>query len=168
MYKRQGWLRFEPTPGARAAAVPGYSIEQQESTETTTTSSTTSSTTAPSDETTQDDPTASTATTTDWLRPLLWLLAVAALLAVLPLTALVLRERSRRTRGTPSEQVEADWCRLLTDLQDLGIGAPSGATPRATGQHLARHTGARGQDQLRRVGCGLLSLIHISEPTRRS
>lgn len=158
-----GWLRFEPTPGARAAAVPGYSIEQQETTETTTTSSTTSSTTAPTDETTQDDPTASTAMTTDWLRPLLWLLAVAALLAVLPLTALVLRERSRRTRGTPSEQVEADWCRLLTDLQDLGIEAPSGATPRATGQHLARRTGARGQDQLRRV-VGTLERARYAPP----
>ena len=149
-----GWLRFEPTPGARAATVPGYSIERQGGTATETTTSTTS---APTTSETTDpgavEPSAEPTDESSWLSRLLWAVVVLALLAVLPLTALVLRERSRRSPRPPAEQIEADWDRLLTDLGDLGMSATPGATPRAAGRQLVHRSGAgaRGTDQMRRI-----------------
>lgn len=149
-----GWLRFEPTPGNRAASVPGYSIERTE--ETTSTSTTTSTTSESPSEASTDPSTAAgdeTGSTLSWARPLLLVLALLALLAVLPLTALVLRERARRPLHDPADRVEADWSRLLADLGDLGIEAPVGATPRQSAQHLVDHpgVGSRQAPRLRTV-----------------
>ena len=132
-----GWLRFEPTPGGRAANVPGYSIQRAEVESSST--STTSFTSSPSTEESDPDAAAQTSderTGVAWARPLLVALGIAVLLGVLPLTALVLRERSRRREVDPAERVEREWTRLLTELADLGVEAPVGATPRQSGRHL--------------------------------
>ncbi|WP_157090090.1 DUF3488 and transglutaminase-like domain-containing protein [Janibacter melonis] len=149
-----GWLRFEPTPGGRAASLPGYSLPQQDTTSSTSTTS--SSTTSSATSTSQDAAPveeADTGTQVQWQRPLLLTLLVVALLAVLPLTALLLRERARRRRGSPQEQVEREWERLVEGLGDLGIDVPPGATPRVSGDHLVQRSGVggRGTEQMHRV-----------------
>lgn len=149
-----GWLRFEPTPGGDAASLPGYSLPQQDTTESS--SSSTSSSTSSGTSTSQDAApveTPESGTQVQWQRPLLLTLLVVGLLAVLPLTALLLRERARRRRGSPHEQVEREWERLVEGLGDLGVDAPVGATPRVSGDHLVQRSGVggRGGEQMERV-----------------
>lgn len=148
-----GWLRFEPTPGARAADVPGYSIPDRVD-DTASSSTTSTSSSAPTASSTSSAPTEVPTQTggSTALRPILWLLAALALLAVLPLTALLLREAARRSSRPPVERVERDWDRLLTELSDLGVGIPPGATPREAGRHLQQAgVGVRSDDRVSRV-----------------
>ena len=136
-----GWTRFEPTPGQRAASVPGYSIDVDDATSTDTTSSTSeptsssSTSTSPTDETAVADPAATADTGTPrWVWWLLGLAGLLAVLAILPLTGWLARRRERRTARDSAERVEREWRELVTQLDDLGIRAPLGATPRQAGR----------------------------------
>lgn len=136
-----GWTRFEPTPGQRAASVPGYSINVTDATSTDATSSTSeptsssSTSTSPTDETAVADPAATEDTGTPrWVWWLLGLAGLLAVLAILPLTGWLARRRERRTARDSAERVEREWRELVTQLDDLGIRAPVGATPRQAGR----------------------------------
>ncbi|SMC58848.1 transglutaminase family protein [Janibacter indicus] len=150
-----GWTRFEPTPGSRAASTPGYTIDTSDAsagTDTSTSSDeTTSSSTRPDDQ--QEDvavPEAATAPDEGrpaWVTALLWLLGIAAVLAIMPLSALVARRRSRRSAVDDAERVEREWHELITQLDDLGLRPPVGATPRQTGAWLSRRLHLEGEPQ---------------------
>ncbi|NYF97038.1 transglutaminaseTgpA domain-containing protein [Janibacter cremeus] len=142
-----GWTRFEPTPGARAASVPSYSIALERegaatSPESTTTSETTTTTTQASPQ--LDDPTATDqpggeAETFHWRRWLLGLLLVVAALGLMPVSAWLARRRDRATAGDAPTRIEAEWEDLLERLDDLGLRPPVGATPRRAGDWVSRH-----------------------------
>lgn len=142
-----GWIRFEPTPGARAASVPGYSIDtagsdpaSETDTNTSPSSSASSTTTATRDQTDvpQDVAAAQKRRTSGWLWWLLGLLGVVLTLAVMPVTALLARAHRRRVARDDAARVEAAWQELTAGLDDLGLRPPVGSTPRQTGQWLSR------------------------------
>lgn len=155
-----GWVRFEPTPGQRAASVPGYTIDTSDSTSTETTTSTTesSSTTSTTSEASDDTSVDAGGAPTDegtprWVWWLLGLLGVLAVLSILPITALLARRRERRTARDDAERVEREWRELVTQLDDLGIRAPVGSTPRQAGRWIAHrmHLEPPMQEQLDHV-----------------
>lgn len=155
-----GWVRFEPTPGQRAASVPGYSINTADSTTGTdsTSSTTTSTSTVPRDTETDaaavDPADASTDEGTPrWVWWLLGLLGVLAVLAIMPVTALLARRRERRNARDDAQRVEREWHELITQLDDLGIRAPTGSTPRQAGTWIGHrmHLEPPLQDQLDHV-----------------
>lgn len=142
-----GWTRFEPTPGARAASVPSYSISIERdgaatTDETTTTSETTTTTS------TQASPDAQDPTAVDpageeegrsWRTWLLGLLLAVAALAIMPVTAWLARRRERATAPDAPARIEAEWQDLIGQLDDLGLRPPVGATPRRVGEWVGRH-----------------------------
>lgn len=140
-----GWARFEPTPGARAASVPSYTIAIDRgpvaTDETTTTSEPTTRTTTQTAPQTED-PTAIDQPTTDegrpWLTWLLGLLVVLATVGIVPATAWVGRRRERAAAADERARTEAEWQDMLTRLEDLGIRPPTGATPRHVGDWVGR------------------------------
>lgn len=140
-----GWMRFEPTPGQRAASVPGYSIQVTGETGTDTSTSTSESSSSSSSQTSQTDDAAvpETGTGTDegvprWAWWLLTLLALLAVLSIMPVTAWLARRRERRTARDDAERVEREWQELVARLDDLGIRPPVGSTPRQAGRWIGR------------------------------
>lgn len=142
-----GWVRFEPTPGARAADVPDYSIttsdveagpEETTSTTTTPTPTPTESeeptTAAPTDAAAQDEGTGV------WVWWLLGLVVLALVLALMPASAWLARRRAESAATDEADRVEREWQDLISRLGDLGVVPPVGATPRQTGAWLARRT----------------------------
>lgn len=156
-----GWVRFEPTPGQRAASVPGYSIASSDSTDTdetgtsTSDSSTSTSTTSSEvEDATAVDPQAGADTGTPrWLWWLVGLVAVLALAAIMPVTAVLARRRRRRTAADDAQRVEREWQELVAQLDDLGIRPPVGSTPRQAGAWIGHrmHLDAPLQGQLDEV-----------------
>lgn len=154
-----GWTRFEPTPGARAATVPGYSIStddatgaDEQSTSTAPTTTTTTASTAPgANESALNDQ--AEGSETNWSRWLLTALVVIAALALMPVTALLTRRRDRTHAHDDAERVEREWTDLLERLEDLGIQMPQGATPRHVGEYVRRraHLEDPTQEQLDHV-----------------
>ncbi|MFJ6132569.1 transglutaminase family protein [Janibacter terrae] len=153
-----GWVRFEPTPGARAASVPGYTIQTSETGDSTdsatSSSSTTSSSSAaaqPGEEATSVDPTAvADEGTPRWVWWLLGLAGLALLLAIVPVTARLSRRRGRSRAEDDAARVEREWQELVSQLDDLGIRAPVGSTPRQAGAWLGHRMALEPhvQDQL--------------------
>lgn len=142
-FRGVGWTRFEPTPGARAASVPSYSIAidrgNLEPTEETASETTTPTTTAPAlPEADAPSPAEEEDTTRAWPRVLLTLLLAGAALALMPVTAWVTRRRERTRAAGAAERTEVEWQDFLDRLDDLGLPAPRGATPRSVGTWLAR------------------------------
>jgi transglutaminase-like putative cysteine protease len=145
-FQGYGWLRFEPTPGARSGTPPPYavvgagsggtgggrSVDDTESGSTarpTSTRATTTTTTAVAAQPSFGDTLASVFS----LRHLAVVLAVLiGLLAafVMPLTAWLLRARRRRAAVTRQDLIEAEWEALTSHLGDLGLSAPDGVTLR--------------------------------------
>lgn len=156
-----GWVRFEPTPGQRAASVPGYSINTDNaSTDTTSDTSTTESTSTSTTTTTEDAGAATPDAGADvdegtprWVWWLLTLLGVLAVLSIMPVTALLARRRERRSARDDAQRVEMEWRELIGQLEDLGIRPPPGSTPRQAGQWIGRrmHLEEQMQGQLDHV-----------------
>lgn len=145
-----GWVRFEPTPGQRAATVPSYTAPRAE--EPTTPSPTSGATSGaptsrpPSSAPTSDGATPSTAPEADGstggssaergggVLVVLGALALAALLAALLVLPGLLREGRRRRRLAGS--AEDAWEELRAALLDHGVRWPEGLSPAATARAL--------------------------------
>ena len=145
-FQGSGWLRFEPTPGARSGTPPPYAVlgadsgstrggrDVEDTTSgtgsTATATTTTSATAAPVPQQQNVLDTISSAFT---LRNAVTFVAVlVGLLAafVMPITAWLLRLRRRRAAVTQQELIEAEWLDLTSHLGDLGLTAPKGVTLR--------------------------------------
>lgn len=166
-----GWVRFEPTPGARAASSPEYannpdrpSTSVGTSGETTSAEPSASSSSAPTAQRPEiDTPTDVTTTTNQvtWrdrlaaVPVIVWLAAVAVLLLIglgsAPLVARWITHRSRRLARDDAERVEVEWQRLVADLSDIGVTAPVGSSPRQAGASIAEDLDL-GQDQRDALG----------------
>ncbi|WP_392466732.1 transglutaminaseTgpA domain-containing protein [Arsenicicoccus cauae] len=145
-----GWTRFEPTPGGRAGLPPAWATPPTAPTASTSTAApTTTSTARPRPTETDTTPAAEAEPGAldrlrGWFTPArtltLGLLLVAAIaLAVAPLRAARARRRRLARAGTPAAAVEAHWTSLAEQLHDLGLGPPTGLTPRALAGHYDRY-----------------------------
>ena len=138
-----GWTRFEPTPSGRSGTAPGWAVPTATPTATPTPTPTTASPRAQQPTAPQEAPTTSTSTwdsVRDLFTPMRLILlgsvlAVLALLALTPVTAALVRRRRREQARSEAERVEAQWLTLREQLDDLGLGAPAGLTPRTLADH---------------------------------
>ena len=145
-FQGYGWLRFEPTPGARAGSPPPYavlgsdagstgggrSVTESGSTGTSTRSAATTTTTVAAPVTPEQgvlERVGSAFTLRNVVIVLTLLVLVLAVL-VMPITAWLLRVRRRRAAVTQQDLIEAEWDDLTAHLGDLGLEAPEGATLR--------------------------------------
>ncbi|HET8594921.1 MAG TPA: DUF3488 and transglutaminase-like domain-containing protein [Intrasporangium sp.] len=164
-----GWLRFEPTPGARSGAPPTYTVQSsapgstgggQQAPEPGASSAVPSRTGRAG----LDQPNVVAPQPTLWdqatgfvtVRGVLTLIGLlVALLAVfaMPLTATFVRRRRRRQAVTRQDLVEADWDDLTSHLRDLGIDPPEGGTLRTWREHVIRdgHLDDANASAIRRV-----------------
>ena len=137
-----GWVRFEPTPGTRAATTPSYTHEAVRKVVDPKSNQTQGGklNTDSASPTTQQprNQTSSRATSTGSDIPWTWILLGLGVLAVLVALALVPRSvrRSRRTRRLAGGAEEA-WAELRDSAIDLGVSWPAGRSPHETGHHLA-------------------------------
>lgn len=155
-----GWVRFEPTPAARAATVPGYTLdvgnarpdpEPSDLPSASRPSSAPSNAPRPREEqrTTADGATAQQGTS--WW----WLAGAAAGLGALALAAAVPSRirRRRRTARLASGAPEDAWRELRDTALDLGLPWHAGLSPRATeaalGQRLPDADARRALERLR-------------------
>jgi hypothetical protein len=145
-FQGYGWLRFEPTPGARSGTPPPYavlggdagstgggrSVTESGSTASATRSvvptKTTAVAAAPAQQGVLDR--VGSAFTLRNLVIVLTLLVLVLAVFVMPITAWLLRVRRRRAAVTQQDLVEAEWADLTAHLADLGLEAPPGATLR--------------------------------------
>lgn len=146
-----GWVRFEPTPGARAASLPGYTINTDggaaasDDTAGDTETTTTTPQAAPAEE---DVATPDGTRESWWSRWSGWILALllaGAALAIVPVTGVLARRRERATAPDDAALVEREWRDLLDRVEDLGIEPPSGTTPRDLGAWLGRRAHLEGE-----------------------
>ncbi|QIK76834.1 transglutaminaseTgpA domain-containing protein [Nocardioides piscis] len=137
-----GWVRFEPTPGARAASVPAYTSADLAPNPTATPSArNTPSTDARSRQLRDPETTAiaDEASTFPWVRLLVAVGTLALLLVgVLAPTLVRRRRRERRLRG----DLEELWRELRDHVTDLGHEWPADRSPRRTGAWVSTHFGA--------------------------
>jgi transglutaminase-like putative cysteine protease len=159
-----GWVRFEPTPGARATGTPDYTNTPLPSaTPSPTPSPSPTQTTQPAPAPTDRTPDAAqdndTSASEDREAPLPWRELITGTLVVimlggLALTPALVRRRRRQHRRT--EGVEGVWSELHDLFVDLGHPWPYGLSPRRTGEaiaeRLARPTGLRGRPERPRRG----------------
>ena len=146
-FQGYGWLRFEPTPGARAGTPPPYAVLGAGSgatgggREVTESGSRGASTGRPVPTTTEAiaAPVPQQQGFVAWLGALFTLRNVVLVVAVLvgllaafamPITASLLRWRRRRRAVTQRDLIEVEWDDLTSHLGDLGIGTPEGVTLR--------------------------------------
>ena len=145
-FQGYGWLRFEPTPGARSGTPPPYAVVGPGGVGTgggrpfEPTSSGAGATRPPvpsaqpsvaavPQEVSLLDTVASAIT----VRNVVTLLTVLVLLLavfIMPITAWWLRTRRRRAAVTQQDLIEAEWQDLTSHLGDLGLTAPDGVTLR--------------------------------------
>ena len=151
-FESVGWVRFEPTPGTRAASVPNYSIALPEDGGTATDETRTESETTTATETeatpTEDEVTAPEDGDGLLARVLGWALVAllaAAALAIMPVTAVLARRRERAAAVDGTARVEQEWRDLIDRLEDLGVEPPVGATPRDVGDWLGRRAHLEGE-----------------------
>ncbi|WP_347350407.1 DUF3488 and transglutaminase-like domain-containing protein [Intrasporangium sp.] len=163
-----GWLRFEPTPGARSGAPPPYTVVAsgpgatgggQQAPE-----PGQSSAPAQTGRPGLDQPDVVAPVLTPWdeiraavtVRNVLFVVGLlVALLAVfvMPLTAATVRRRRRHRAANRQDLVEADWDALTAHLRDLGIDPPEGGTLRTWRDRLIRdgHLDSAGAGAVHRV-----------------
>jgi len=145
-FQGYGWLRFEPTPGARSGTPPPYAVlgadagstrGGREASET----ATSGASTARPTQTTQVNPDAAAApqglletigSALSVRNVVTFVALLVGLLAAfsMPITAWFVRLRRRRAAVTQQDLIEAEWLDLTSHLRDLGLSAPHGATLR--------------------------------------
>jgi hypothetical protein len=147
-FPRLGWVRFEPTPGSRSGAAPGYTLAPVGAgPQVSPTAAGQGATPTPTPSSQQVDPLAiklgnrsSGGVVGQWVtdhRTALTALAVLLILGLLlPAGAWSRRRRRRRRAADAAARAEAEWLSLLGRLGDVGIAPPPGATPRQTGQYV--------------------------------
>lgn len=134
-----GWVRFEPTPQARAGQAPGYTTTEFAAVPETASPSVSRSTellpergeTAGADAGAADDESSSI----PWV-PVLAGLVGLALVALLLLTPRLVRDARRRRRLVGD--IEDLWVELRDVARDLGHAWPVGRSPRRAGDWLGR------------------------------
>ncbi|MFD1717881.1 transglutaminaseTgpA domain-containing protein [Georgenia deserti] len=142
-----GWTRFEPTPAARSGTAPVYlsaadlpdapstadptPVEEPER-------PTQEETTAATSEPNESSPPTSSDVGRVAAPVVLGLLALAALLLVVPAAGRWRRESALRRAEDPASRVEGYWQALVAGLADLGVRAPVGATPRRAADRYRR------------------------------
>jgi transglutaminase-like putative cysteine protease len=142
-FKGSGWVRFEPTPAARARAVPQYTegaVKKPGNSAPTSnpggrlTTDPASASAKPVHDKNVDSTPASSGPHVPWLQ-ILGGLGVLALLVIVGLVPSAVRRarRSRRLEGG----AEAAWSELRDTAIDLGVGWPAGRSPHETGYLLA-------------------------------
>ena len=145
-FQGYGWLRFEPTPGARSGTPPPYavlgagsggtgggrSVDDTQTGSTATARPSRTTTTAVAAAPVQPSFTDTLASVFSLRNVVIVLAVVVGLLAafVMPLTAWLLRVRRRRAAVTRQDLIEAEWDALTSHLGDLGLTAPQGVTLR--------------------------------------
>jgi transglutaminase-like putative cysteine protease len=145
-FQGYGWLRFEPTPGARSGTPPPYAVlgsgggpsgggRDADSA----TTSAGASNTRRTVENPAVEPAPQTPTLLNSIGSAVSLRNVVTVLAVLigllaafsmPITAWWLRLRRRRAAVSQQDLIEAEWQDLTSHLGDLGLTAPDGVTLR--------------------------------------
>ncbi|TNM63243.1 transglutaminase domain-containing protein [Streptomyces sp. NP160] len=152
-FEGAGWVRFEPTPGARTGTAPSWTQAPVAPLTPTAPVDGSSATAAPSSSST----TASAAPTTTsavageqeqaqvpWSGLLVVLALVLGVLAA-PLASRSLVRRRRWSRaGTDAARAEAAWADLVEQIGDLGVALPPSQTPRQVGARL--EAGLRHED----------------------
>ena len=164
-----GWLRFEPTPGARSGTPPPYAVFGSTpgatggGREVSDSASSGGSTVRPSRPTRENDDVAAapqgfldTMSTVFSVRNVVTVVAVLiGLLAafIMPITAWFVRLRRRRAAVTQQDLIEAEWLDLTSHLRDLGLGGPPGSTLRqlSTRYVTAGHLDPENATAMRRV-----------------
>ena len=155
-----GWTRFEPTPRVHAGPPPAYARTPQEGSDAEATTTTQTRTVTPS-----ATPTATpTPAEPDWMdtlrevlavlgKVLLGALALALLMAVVPLVGRRYREAGVRDATDAREAVEGRWLLLTRSLQDLGVGEPPERSPRDMNRHYRSETtlNRRNEEALGRI-----------------
>ncbi len=152
-FPRLGWVRFEPTPGARSGLPPTYAVETTEgdgSSGAPTASASASPTAGPNARPEQDvpagdttlDDAAATGGVGRWLvdnsLTVVALLVIVVILLLVPAAAWGARRRALARARDEAERVEAEWESLVLRLGDIGVTAADGATPRQASAQLAR------------------------------
>ena len=142
-FRGSGWVRFEPTPGQRAQAVPAYTKGSAggpggpKKTPTSGGGSNPEDATSSASGRPHDLESASTASSSSHV-PWAWILGGTGGIVVLAGIALVpgAVRRGRRTRRLEGGAEEA-WVELRDTAVDLGVGWPSNRSPHDTGYLLA-------------------------------
>jgi transglutaminase-like putative cysteine protease len=145
-----GWVRFEPTPGGRAATVPDYTTQVPDIPNNNPTTNPTDENIQNPDRIDSETPSAdaraddesegdSTGTAFPWWQVLL-VLAVVTLVVLVLVTPRALRRRRRvvRVAGGPEDA----WLELRDTVRDLGLAWPRARSPRQTADVLVRWFGA--------------------------
>ncbi len=174
-----GWVRFEPTPQARATEPPAYTEAEFEAvTESPTPSASRSTELLPErgEEPTADTGAADPDTTSIPWVPIIASVLGLALLALLLLTPRLVRGARRRRRL--AGDIEDLWVELRDVAQDLGQAWPAGRSPRRVGDWLGRLLAApaaghdrpdrprRGRDQAPEAAYALDRLVVALERSR--
>ena len=146
-FEGAGWIRFEPTPQARAVGVPTYTAGQVPQPEELPSPSASASPSAPTPERTEDalpeggpesSPTDTGSTRWWWALPALLL----ALLALVPPAWRSAVARRRRESGTPAHRVEGAWAEVRATALDLGLRWDDSVTLRRQAKALVPAVGA--------------------------
>ncbi len=130
-----GWVRFEPTPSARAESVPDYTTATLTAAPTTVPAPTSAGPTEDlPDRNPGNDPAADTDSSSDeegvWAAWLRWIAAGAAGVLVLVAVALLPRGwRAGQRRRRHAGDAEAAWSELRAHALDLGLKWPEGRSP---------------------------------------
>lgn len=142
-FEGSGWVRFEPTPGARSGAAPAYTLSAGTKPSATKTDRAgggrvTDETSGSASALPHKDQTTSTTTSSGTHVPWAALLGVLVLVLVLVGLAMLpgLVRRSRRTRRLAGGAEDA-WDELRDSAVDLGVSWPAGRSPHETGHRLA-------------------------------
>ncbi|MEO6997478.1 MAG: DUF3488 and transglutaminase-like domain-containing protein [Terracoccus sp.] len=168
-FQGYGWLRFEPTPGARSGTPPPYAVEGASdgaagagrAPSESKTGKAGSQAPLPSAKASQA-PVAAAPSFTDSLGSVfslrnivtaLTLLVLLLAIFVMPITAFLDRARRRRQAVTRQDLVEVEWNDLTSHLRDLGLPAPPGDTLRQTRDRFIHdgHLGVDNAEAVRRV-----------------
>ena len=168
-FQGYGWLRFEPTPGARSGTPPPYTVVGSDAGATgggravdesnaTATPTSTATVTQPGEQTAGATDGADSSGFADLftLRTVSIVLALlVGLLAALlmPLTAWLGRLRRRRAAVTRRDLIEVEWAELTSHLRDLGLPPPEGGTLRQMREQFIRegHLDEANASAIRRV-----------------